>query len=85
MTLIHTITHPSRLHDIKFWKRRNESSEILFAASEDKETSLYEVTEDSEKVPRIFAEMVGHSNRQVSSDHPDFPLRNKQNTQSEGD
>ncbi|KAJ6606999.1 WD40-repeat-containing domain protein [Mycena sp. CBHHK59/15] len=50
MVLLHTINHPSRLQDVKFCKR-------------DKKLSIYEVSDDPEKPPRIIAEMIGHANR----------------------
>jgi hypothetical protein len=63
MTLLHTITHPSRLHDIHFCKRVSDSGELLLVAAEDKKLSIYDVTLNTEDVPFIVAEMIGHSNR----------------------
>lgn len=65
MALLHTITHPSRLHDVKFCKRVNGFGELLFAGAEDKKLSIYHIPDDSESTdpPQIIAEMVGHSNR----------------------
>ncbi|KAH9893158.1 WD40 repeat-like protein [Cubamyces lactineus] len=63
MELLHSITHPSRLHDIKFCKRADGDGELLFAGGEDKKLSVYDVPRDHAKVPTIIAEMVGHSNR----------------------
>ena len=63
MELLHSITHPSRLHDIKFCKRVDGDGELLFAAGEDKKLSVYDVPQDHSQVPTIIAEMVGHGNR----------------------
>ncbi|KAI8996465.1 WD40 repeat-like protein, partial [Trametes punicea] len=62
MELLHSITHPSRLHDVKFC-RRVDGGELLFAGGEDKKLSVYDVPKDRTKAPTIIAEMVGHSNR----------------------
>ncbi|KAK7031612.1 glycosyltransferase family 39 protein, partial [Favolaschia claudopus] len=63
MNLIHTITHPSRLQDLKFCKRVNGEGDILLAGAENKKLSIYEISNDPEKPPRIIAEMTGHENR----------------------
>ncbi|KAI0332690.1 WD40 repeat-like protein [Cubamyces sp. BRFM 1775] len=63
MELLHSITHPSRLHDIKFCKRVDGDGELLFAAGEDKKLSVYDVPQDHTQVPTVIAEMVGHGNR----------------------
>ncbi|EIW59855.1 WD40 repeat-like protein [Trametes versicolor FP-101664 SS1] len=63
MELLHTLTHPSRLHDIKFCKRVDGDGELLLAGGEDKKLSIYDVPKDHEKVPTIIADMVGHANR----------------------
>ena len=41
MSLLHNIAHPSRLHDIKFYKRAT-GKEVLLAAAEDKKVSVYD-------------------------------------------
>ena len=61
MQLLHNITHPSRLHDLKFCQRVNGEGEVLLAAAEDKKVSIYEV--GGEGSPRVVGEMVGHENR----------------------
>jgi protein MAK11 len=61
-TLLHTVAHPSRLHDVKFCRPKG-FSEVLLAAAEDGKLSMYDVPEDKEKPPKIIAEMIGHSNR----------------------
>lgn len=46
MTLIQTISHPSRIHDIAFCARPSASSsddEVLLVAAEDKKVSVYAV------------------------------------------
>ncbi|KAI0367580.1 WD40 repeat-like protein [Pilatotrama ljubarskyi] len=63
MDLLHSITHPARLQDVKFCKRVDDDGELLFAGGEDKKLSVYDVPKDRTKVPTIIAEMVGHSNR----------------------
>ncbi|KAF7345369.1 Glycosyltransferase family 39 protein [Mycena venus] len=63
MNLIHTITHPARLQDVKFCKRVNGEGDVLLAGAEDKKLSIYDVSNDPEKPPRIIAEMTGHANR----------------------
>ena len=65
MELLHSITHPSRLHDIKFCKRVEGEGELLLAGAEDKKLSVYDVPEDRTKPPTVVAEMVGHTNRSV--------------------
>ncbi|OSD05394.1 WD40 repeat-like protein [Trametes coccinea BRFM310] len=63
MDLLHSITHPSRLHDIKFCKRVDGDGELLLAGGEDKKLSIYDVPKDRTKAPSIIAEMIGHNNR----------------------
>ncbi|KAF9045755.1 WD40 repeat-like protein [Hymenopellis radicata] len=64
MTLLHTIAHPSRLHDVKFCKRVDSDDEILLAGAEDKKVTIYDVTNtQAEQPPKIIGAMVGHSNR----------------------
>jgi protein MAK11 len=66
MILLHTIIHPSRLHDIRFCKRVIGEGEVLLAAAEDKKLSIYDVSNDPENVPNVVAQMIGHENRFVS-------------------
>ncbi|KAI1790232.1 WD40 repeat-like protein [Ganoderma leucocontextum] len=63
MEHLHTITHPSRLHDIKFCKRVEGEGDLLLAGAEDKKLTVYDVPKDRTKPPTIVAEMVGHTNR----------------------
>jgi len=65
MALLHTITHPSRLHDVKFCNRVNGKGEVLLAGAEDHKLSVYQISDDPENTepPTVIAEMVGHTNR----------------------
>ena len=63
MELLHTITHSSCLHDIRFCKRVEGDGELLLAGAEDKKLSVYDVPKDRTKPPNVIAEMVGHTNR----------------------
>jgi protein MAK11 len=65
MSLLHTINHPSRLHDIKFCKPVQREGEVLFAAAEDKKVSVYDLLSKGAK-PNLIAQIVGHENRSVS-------------------
>lgn len=66
MTLLHTIKHPSRLHDANFCKRVDSDEEVLLVGAEDKKLTIYDVSNDPEKPPTIVGLMVGHENRYVS-------------------
>lgn len=63
MELLHSITHPSRIQDVKFCQRVVGEGELLLIGAEDKKLSIYDVPKDRTKPPTIIAEMVGHSNR----------------------
>jgi protein MAK11 len=65
MALLHTILHPSRLHDVKFCQRVNGKGDVLLAGAEDNKLSVYQIPDDPESMdpPTIIAEMVGHTNR----------------------
>jgi protein MAK11 len=65
MALLHTITHPSRLHDVKFCKRVNGKGDVLLVGAEDQKLSIYQISDDLESTdpPAVIAEMVGHANR----------------------
>ncbi|KAJ7089867.1 WD40-repeat-containing domain protein [Mycena belliarum] len=63
MTLIHTITHPSRLHDIRFCARVTGVGDVLLAGGEDGNLSVYAVSTDPDTLPRIVAQLAGHTNR----------------------
>ncbi|KIK93527.1 hypothetical protein PAXRUDRAFT_12597 [Paxillus rubicundulus Ve08.2h10] len=74
MALRHTITHPSRIHSVRFCKRVNGEGELLLVAAEDKKVSIYNVPEDPEQLPMIIAEMIGHSNRVKAVETLDIAL-----------
>lgn len=61
MTLLYTITHSSRLHDVKFSPRASGEGELLLAGAEDKKLAVYEVSSP----PRLIAELIGHERRYV--------------------
>ena len=65
MALLHTIKHPSRLHDVKFCKRVNGKGDVLLVGAEDQKLSVYQISDDLESTdpPAVIAEMVGHANR----------------------
>ncbi|PBK69109.1 WD40 repeat-like protein [Armillaria solidipes] len=69
MTLLHTIKHPSRLHDAKFCKRVDSDEEVLLVGAEDKKLTIYDVSNDPEKPPTIVGLMVGHENRRPDPFH----------------
>lgn len=66
MTLIHTLQHPSRIHDLKFTKRVEGTGELLLVAAEDKKVAIYLVPADRTEAPKIIAHLVGHENRYVT-------------------
>ena len=86
MSLVHSISHPSRLHDIRFCKPiASHEREILLVAAEDKKVSVYtslpgrhhptagyesEGADEAGAGPKLVAVMVGHENRYAS-----FPLK----------
>ncbi|KAJ7029782.1 WD40-repeat-containing domain protein [Mycena alexandri] len=70
MNLLHTITHPARLHDVQFCKRVNGEGDVLLAGAEDKKLAIYALSTDPETPPRIIAEMTGHANRSPSPPSP---------------
>ncbi|KAH8104103.1 WD40 repeat-like protein [Cristinia sonorae] len=63
MELLHTLSHPSRIHDVKFCRRVEGDGDILLVAAEDKKLSIYDLSSDKNKIPTIIAEMIGHANR----------------------
>ncbi|KIK63233.1 hypothetical protein GYMLUDRAFT_41562 [Collybiopsis luxurians FD-317 M1] len=78
MSLLYSISHPSRLHDIRFCKPiASDERELLLVAAEDKKVSVYSSlpgrhhptagrdTEGAE--PKLVAVMVGHENRYAFS------------------
>jgi protein MAK11 len=67
MTLLHTLTHPSRVHDIKFYRPVNVDGEpeFLLVAAEDKKVTVYQILTTADAPPRVIAELVGHTNRRA--------------------
>lgn len=65
MVLIHTLQHPSRIHDVKFCKGVEGDGELLLVGAEDKKVSIYDVPTDREKALSIIAYLIGHENRCV--------------------
>ncbi|GJJ11186.1 hypothetical protein Clacol_005418 [Clathrus columnatus] len=66
MVLLYTITHPSRIHDIKFFHPHPTGVEYLLVAAEDKKVTIYELPikdEDTTRQPKIVGELLGHQNR----------------------
>ncbi|KAF8519659.1 WD40-repeat-containing domain protein [Gautieria morchelliformis] len=65
MTLLHTLTHPSRVHDVKFFRPVNVDGqpEFLLVAAEDKKVTVYQLLSTADAPPRVIAELVGHTNR----------------------
>ncbi|KXN90680.1 p21-activated protein kinase-interacting protein 1-like protein [Leucoagaricus sp. SymC.cos] len=63
MTLLHTLQHPFRIHDVKFCKRVVGEGEVLLVGAEDKKVSIYGIPDDSSRPPTVVAQMVGHGNR----------------------
>ena len=64
MDLLHSIRHPSRLHDVTFCRRVNGEGEVMLAGAEDHKTTVYSMPKDATS-PIVIAEMTGHSNRSV--------------------
>ncbi|KAG6829143.1 hypothetical protein H0H92_005547 [Tricholoma furcatifolium] len=67
MDLIHSITHPSRVQDVRFTPRvpgaGEGEGELLLVGAEDKLLSVYEVSTDADHTPKIVAVMTGHTRR----------------------
>lgn len=61
--MLATVSHPSRIHDVKFWASADKPErELLLVAAEDKLVTVYEI-DGSERSSRIIAKFEGHSNR----------------------
>lgn len=74
MDRLHTIIHPSRLHDVRFCKRIIGEGEVLLVAAEDKKLSIYDISNEPEQIPTVIALMIGHSNRLGYSFYHDAKL-----------
>jgi protein MAK11 len=66
MTLLHTLSSPSRFHDVRFHKP-NDSSEAMLVACEDGKVRVFVEPEgkSGEQSLESVAELVGHTKRQV--------------------
>lgn len=63
MTLVDTLSHASRIHDVKFWASADKPErELLLVAAEDRLVTVYEI-DGSERSSRVIAKFEGHSNR----------------------
>ena len=63
MSLLHTLTHGSRVHDVRFFAE--EESKYLLVAAEDGKVTFYSLPsgpQDDASLPTI-AQAVGHENR----------------------
>jgi protein MAK11 len=65
LTVLHTVEHGSRIHDVKFVQRVGGEGELLLVAAENKTTTVYEVSSDADVILRPIAHLVGHRNRYV--------------------
>jgi len=65
LTVLHTLEHASRIHDVKFVQRVDGGGEVLLVAAENKTTTVYEVSSDTDIILRPIAHLVGHRNRCV--------------------
>jgi protein MAK11 len=76
LKVLHTLDHAYRIHDVKFTQRVSGGGELLLVAAEDKKTTVYEVSPDTETILRPIAYLVGHGNRcVVESLSEDFLLK----------
>ncbi|KAH9962668.1 WD40-repeat-containing domain protein [Russula dissimulans] len=66
LTVLHTVEHGSRIHDVKFVQRVGGEGELLLVAAENKTTTVYEVSSDADVILRPIAHLVGHRNRSSS-------------------
>lgn len=60
---MHTVTHPSRIQDVKFVQHPETKDDLLLVGAEDKTLSVYFVPSDASETPYVVAEMTGHTNR----------------------
>jgi protein MAK11 len=63
LEVLYTLEHASRIHDVKFVQRVDREGEVVFVAAEDKKTTVYEISLDTDTVLRPIAYFVGHKNR----------------------
>jgi protein MAK11 len=62
--LLQTFSHPSRVHDVRFYCD-SDGTEYLLVAAEDKKVTFYGLESESNTSLPIVAEAVGHENRSV--------------------
>jgi len=67
MAPIHSFTHSSRVHDVKFCRKLNGEGELLLVTGEDKKVTIYD-TENTTNTWPIVADLIGHTNRVKSLD-----------------
>jgi len=65
LEVLHTLEHGSRIHDVKFVRRVGGGGEVLLVAAEDKMTTGYEVSFNTDAIlpPRPITRLIGHGNR----------------------
>ncbi|KAF9646488.1 WD40 repeat-like protein [Thelephora ganbajun] len=80
LALLHTITHPSRIQDVKFVQHPETKDEILLVGAEDKKLSVYVVPSETSEAPYVIAEMIGHTNRVKAVDTIEVSLPNQSTT-----
>lgn len=61
--MLYTVTHPSRIQDVKFVQHPETKDEVLLVGAEDKKLSVYAVPLATSETPFVIAEMIGHTNR----------------------
>lgn len=66
MSLLHTFSHPSRVHDVRFCTRVDGAGELLLVAAEDKKVTVYDATRGDHTSLPVLATLVGHSNRSAA-------------------
>lgn len=67
LEVLHTLEHGSRIHDVKFVRRVGGGGDVLLVAAEDKMTTGYEVSPNTDVIPRPITRLIGHGNRCVMS------------------
>lgn len=65
MTLLYTITHSSRVQDVKFFlpDGNKGKTELLMVAAEDKKVTVYYLPKVGETETQVIAQLIGHNNR----------------------
>lgn len=64
MELLNTISHPSRIHDVRFCRKVDDkSSELLLVGAEDKKVTIYDLERGDDTSLPVIGELVGHENR----------------------